>query len=243
MKIIWHRRNEAPDDELRMKETCVLILALCVSSSNVVRQEMCKILAKVEQTQSMPFGCNSLKDFIKEILGERGAGQAKDSLLSMIDDEKCRRILGGVVWKDNEDWNLVKKNLRLVQSLSFLEEYNSVQENDSADRAVTIHRITEARETRVKFEKDLEACRHKRKEIELKYAENEKKKAKKLKPIDEEIAICKTMMKELKSTLVKYAEELNALDNDGAPERLRHESSSGSSDDSSSDDSGSDNDE
>ncbi len=269
MKIIWHLRNETPGEgtpyELGMKEASVLILALCASSSNVVRQEMCKILAKVKQTQSIPAGCDNLKDFIKENIGKRGVEQAKDSLLSMIDDEKCRRILGGVVWKDNEDWNLMKKNLRLVQSFSFLVEYNepvddihhptqqiiaateekddSVQENDSADRAVTIHRITEARETRVKFEKDLEACRHKRKEIELKYAENEKKKAKKLKPIDEEIAICKTMMKELKSTLVKYAKELNALDDDGAPERLRHESSSSSSDDSESDDSESDNDE
>ncbi len=270
MKIIWYRRDQMLDEETpyeaSMREASVWILALCASNSKGVRLRMCEVLGKVDQAQIMPAGCNNnLKDFVKKALGERVEGQAKDNLLTMIDDDKCSKILKEVVWNDEKEWNTTKKDLRLLRSFSFVGEYNepvddihhptqqiiaatqekddSVQENDSAGRAVTAHRITEARETRVKFETDLEACRHKRKEIELKYAENEKKKAKKLKPIDEEIAICKTMIKELKSTLVKYAEELNALNNDGAQGRLRHESSSSSRDDSSSDDSESDNDE
>jgi len=258
MKIIWYRWDQSRDGiaahEFRMREASVLMLTLCKSDSKRVHQGMCEVLAKVEQTQSMPSGCNNLKDFIKETLGERVPGQAKDMLLTMIDDEKCSKILDKVVWKSGEEWNLTKKALRLVRSFSFLEEYNepvddiqhyptqqiidatqgeddSVQKSNSAGRIDTIRRINEVRETRVKFEKDLESCRQKRKEIELKYAENEKKKVKKLQPIDEEIDICKSIIKELKSTLVKYAKELNALGG-------RSSSSS-----SSSDDSGSDNDE
>jgi hypothetical protein len=128
MKIIWYHRDQTPDvetpDELRMKEACILILAMCASSSKRVRQGMCKVLAKVEQTRSMPVGCSNLKVFIKQTLEERGTGQVKDNLFTMIDDEKCSMILEKVVWEDEEKWNLTRKDLRLLRSFSFVGEYS-----------------------------------------------------------------------------------------------------------------------
>jgi len=127
MKIIWHRRDQDQTPvvdtpfELRMKEACVLILALCASKR--VRQGMCKVLAKVEQTRSMPVGCDNLKVFIERTLEEGGAGQATNNLLTMIHDEKCSRILEKVVWgEDEEKWNLTRKDLRLSRSFSFVGE-------------------------------------------------------------------------------------------------------------------------
>eukprot|EP00985_Skeletonema_marinoi_P007783 scaffold3467_cov167-Skeletonema_marinoi.AAC.4 len=128
MKIIWYRRDQTPDVdtpfELRMKEACVLILALCASNSKRVRLGMCEVLAKVEQTRSMP-GCDNLKVFIEQTLEEGGAGQATNNLLTMIHDEKCSRILEKVVWgEDEEKWNLTRKDLRLSRSFSFVGEYS-----------------------------------------------------------------------------------------------------------------------
>ncbi|KAK1745512.1 hypothetical protein QTG54_003436 [Skeletonema marinoi] len=128
MKIIWYRRDQTPDVdtpfELRMKEACVLILALYASSSKSLRLGMCKVLAKVEQTRSMP-GCDNLKVFIEQTLKERGTGQAKNNLLTMIHDGKCSRILEKVVWgEDEEKWNLTRKDLRLLRSFSFVGEYS-----------------------------------------------------------------------------------------------------------------------
>jgi hypothetical protein len=86
---------------------------------------MCKVLAKVEQTQSMPVGCDNLKVFIERTLEEGGAGQATNHLLTMIHDEKCSRILEKVVWgEDEEKWNLTRKDLRLLRSFSFVGEYS-----------------------------------------------------------------------------------------------------------------------
>eukprot|EP00984_Skeletonema_dohrnii_P009097 scaffold3440_cov204-Skeletonema_dohrnii-CCMP3373.AAC.1 len=131
MKIIWYRRDQdqTPDVdtpfELRMKEACVLILALCASNSKRVRLEMCKVLTKVEQTRSMP-GCDNLKDFIEQTLTERRTEhQVKDNLLTMIHDEKCSMILEKAVWgEDEEKWNLTRKDLRLLRSFSFVGEYS-----------------------------------------------------------------------------------------------------------------------
>jgi len=130
MKIIWYRRDQDQTPvvdtpfELRMKDACVLILALCASNSKRVRLGMCEVLAKVEQTQSMPVGCDNLKVFIERTLEEGGA-QATNNLLTMIHDEKCSRILEKVVWgEDEEKWNLTRKDLRLSRSFSFVGEYS-----------------------------------------------------------------------------------------------------------------------
>eukprot|EP00984_Skeletonema_dohrnii_P031895 scaffold25004_cov144-Skeletonema_dohrnii-CCMP3373.AAC.4 len=136
MKVIWYRRDQdqTPDVdtpfELRMKKACVLILALCASKSKSLRLGMCKVLAKVEQTRSMPVGCDNLKDFI-ETLGNWGTGQAKNNLLTMIHDEKCSRILEKVVWgEDEKKWNLTRKDLRLLRSFSFVGEYSEPVDGD-----------------------------------------------------------------------------------------------------------------
>ncbi|KAK1742132.1 NTPase KAP family P-loop domain-containing protein [Skeletonema marinoi] len=69
MKIIWHRREQTPDEdtphEVSMKDACVLILALCASKSRSVRREMCKVLVKIETATSRPADCGNLKSFIK----------------------------------------------------------------------------------------------------------------------------------------------------------------------------------
>ncbi len=131
---------------------------------------------------------------------------------------------------------------QLINAMRGKEE--SVQETDSAERAAIVKRITEARETKVKFEEDLVLYRKRRNKTEQKYADNAEKKAKKLKPLDKDIGMCKSMIKGLKSTLVKYNEELNALNNDRASKRLRYGDKNGSdSISSSSDGSGSETDE
>ncbi len=120
MKMIWHLRNETPGEG--MKEASVLTLALCASSSKRLRRGMSKILAKVEQTQRRPADCINLKEFIKKALGEMGADQVDDSPLALIYDEQCIVIFEKVKWMDDEEWNLTKKNLRLVRSFSLVEE-------------------------------------------------------------------------------------------------------------------------
>ena len=61
MKIIWYRRDQTPDvdtpHEVSTKEACVFILALCASNSKSVHQEMCKVLAKIEQTEPLEYAC------------------------------------------------------------------------------------------------------------------------------------------------------------------------------------------
>mmetsp|Transcript_27114 Transcript_27114/g.45937 ORF Transcript_27114/g.45937 Transcript_27114/m.45937 type:complete len:1130 (-) Transcript_27114:1998-5387(-) len=132
MKIIWYRRDQdqtpVVDTPFELRNACVLILALCASKR--VRLGMCKVLAKVEQTRSMP-GCDNLKVFIERTLEEGGAGQATNNLLTMIHDEKCSRILEKVVWgEDEEKWNLTRKDLRLSRSFSFVGEYSEPVDGD-----------------------------------------------------------------------------------------------------------------
>ena len=125
MKIIWYRRDQTPGvdtaHEVSMKDTCVLMLALCASNSKSVRQEMCKILAKIEQTTSMPADCYNLKDFIKIAL--RGVDCTR---LTKINSEKCNGTFEKVRWKDYKEWNLVKNDLRLLRSFSFVGEFNEL---------------------------------------------------------------------------------------------------------------------
>ncbi len=128
MKIIWYHRDETPDEDTQheesMKEACLLILALCASNSKSVRQEMCKVLAKIEKTTSMPADCGNLRDFIKA-LGKLGSEQVDDSpLVTMYDENYCDGIFEKVKWKNDKEWNLVKKDLRLLRSFSFVGEYN-----------------------------------------------------------------------------------------------------------------------
>jgi len=96
MKIIWHRREQTPDEdtphEVSMKDACVLILALCASNSRSVRREICKVLVKIETATSRPADCGNLKSFIKNTLGEIESEQVDDSPLTMIYDEKCNGI-------------------------------------------------------------------------------------------------------------------------------------------------------
>jgi len=128
IKIIWLRRDQTPDEdtphEVSMKDACVLILALCASNSRSVRREMCKVLAKIETATSRPVDCGNLKSFIRNTLGEIESEQVDDSPLTVIYDEKCSGIFEKVEWKDDEEWKLVKKDLRLVRSFSFVGEYN-----------------------------------------------------------------------------------------------------------------------
>mmetsp|Transcript_31274 Transcript_31274/g.48933 ORF Transcript_31274/g.48933 Transcript_31274/m.48933 type:complete len:139 (+) Transcript_31274:2-418(+) len=122
MKIIWYRRDRTPG--VSMKEACVLILALGASNSRSVRQEMCKVLAKIEQTSSMPTDCDNLKDFIEQALGGMGTGQEDGTCSTKIKSEICIGIFEKVKWENEKEWNLVKKDLRLLRSFSFIGEYN-----------------------------------------------------------------------------------------------------------------------
>ncbi len=132
IKIIWHDRDQTPGVdtplEVNMKEACILILALCASNSRSVRDEMCKVLAKIEQTSSMPAAtdCGNLKDFVQKALGESVQGRVDNSPLTMICGEKCNKIFEKVKWEDDEQWKLVKKDLRLLRSFSFVREYNEL---------------------------------------------------------------------------------------------------------------------
>jgi len=133
MKIIWYRRDQTPGVdtpyEMSMKEACVLILALCASNSKSLRQRMCKVLAKIEQTSSMPTDCDNLKDFIEQALGGMGTGQEDGTCSTKIKSEICIGIFEKVKWKDYEEWNLVKNDLRLLRSFSFVGEYNESGED------------------------------------------------------------------------------------------------------------------
>jgi len=117
MKIIWHRREHTP--ETSMKHACLMILALCASNSKRVQNDMCKVLAKIEQTTSRPADCGNLKDFIENVLGG-----VDDGFLTKINSEECNGIFEKVKWEDDEQWKLVKKDLRLLRSFSFVGEYN-----------------------------------------------------------------------------------------------------------------------
>ncbi len=126
MKIIWYRRDEKPPDEetpyeLKMKEACVCILALCASNS---KQGMCEVLAKVEKIQSRPTGCDNLKSLFESALEKSGVVQVDNNLLIMISDERCSRILEEVVWKSDEEWNRAKRDLRLARCFTFVGEYS-----------------------------------------------------------------------------------------------------------------------
>jgi len=125
MKIIWYRRDQTPGVdtpyEVSIKEACVWVLALCASSSKGVREEMCKVFAKIEKSTSMP-SCGNLKDFIENSLGKLGADQVDDSPLVLIYDEQCIGIFEKVKWKNDKEWYLVKKDLRLLRSFSFIGE-------------------------------------------------------------------------------------------------------------------------
>ena len=122
MKIIWYHRDQTPDEdtphEVSMNEACLLILALCASNSRSVGKEMCKVLAKIEQTSSLPTDCDNLKDFIEQALSE-----------TKINSEICIGIFEKVKWKDDEEWTLVKNDLRLLRSFSFIGEYNESEED------------------------------------------------------------------------------------------------------------------
>ncbi len=106
------------------------MLALCASNSKSVRKEMCKILAKIEQTTSMPANCDNLIDFIEIALGG-----VDDTRLTKMNSEKCNGIFEKVRWKEDKEWDLVigvaKYDLRLLRSFSFVGEYNeSVEDID-----------------------------------------------------------------------------------------------------------------
>jgi len=116
MKIIWYRRDQTP--EASIKEACILILAVCASNSKSLCRRMCKVLAKIEQTTSMPTECDNLKDFIEQALSG-----------TKINSEICIGIFEKVKWKDNEEWTLVKNDLRLLRSFSFVGEYNESEED------------------------------------------------------------------------------------------------------------------
>ena len=136
MKIIWHRRDQTPDVDtphevsMKMKRACILILALCVSNSKVLRKEMCKVLAKIERITRMPADCGNLKEFVEQALPLRGTD---GTCLTQMNSDKCNGILEKVKWKNDADWKLVKNDLRLLRSFSFVGEYNEpVDDNHSS---------------------------------------------------------------------------------------------------------------
>ncbi len=72
----------------------------------------------------MPADCGNLKDFIEKALGGIGSEQVDDSPLIEINSKKCKGVFEKVKWEDNEEWKLVKDDLRLLRSFSFVGEHN-----------------------------------------------------------------------------------------------------------------------
>ncbi len=71
----------------------------------------------------MPADCGNLKDYIKKALGEMRAGQVDGPLLVAMYGENSG-ILENVKWTNDKEWNLVKNDLRLIRSFSFIGEYH-----------------------------------------------------------------------------------------------------------------------
>jgi hypothetical protein len=128
----------------------------------------------------------------------------------------------------------------LIETIHGKDGSDKETEMDSKDRAALIvQRINDTRNTRQQFENDLKKYKAKRTSIETKYASDEKKKKKKVKKVDGEIAGCKDMIKTLKRTLDMYQKQLKDVNNDGAKRLKYGGGENGSSSDSSSSSSGS----
>ncbi len=58
-------------------------------------------------------------------------GRSTNSYVEMVvsHNEKYEYFEEVLLWKNDEEWNLVKKDLRLLRSFSFVGEYNEVIED------------------------------------------------------------------------------------------------------------------